>query len=394
MNEEQLSAWLRLSFAPKLGGVALSRLMSVDSPQNLVRYSVQQLQHLGLKDTQIQYIQQDSNREVEFCLQWQADSDEHHILSPLDPDYPYLLSQMSSHPPVLFIKGNLAALNTPQVAIVGSRHASVDGLKAAKDFAFQLAQQGLTITSGLALGIDGHAHDGALLANGTTVAVLGSGVEQVYPARHKGLAQRIMQNGGALVSELRPDAKPRAEHFPRRNRIISGLSQGVLVVEAAERSGSLITARYAIEQNRDVFALPGSIYQSGFAGTNRLLQQGAYLALSPQDIIDELNPHFSSLQSHAQHSQPQLDLTYAEDISQSANKTQAENKTPAFPRQALPFPQLLANVGNEATPVDILAERTHIPVHEVMMQILELELAGHVVSVPGGYVLNTGNKPK
>lgn len=383
MTEAQLTAWLTLSFTPQLGGVGLARLISVDSAENIVRYSSQQLQHLGLKAAQIRYLQQPSHLEVEQCLQWQAESDWHHIVSPLEDDYPYLLNQMSSHPPVLFVKGDASVLHRQQVAIVGSRHASLEGLKAAKEFAYQLAEQGLTITSGLALGIDGHAHNGALLAQGTTVAVLGSGVEQIYPARHKGLAERIVQQGGALVSELRPDTKPRAEHFPRRNRIISGLSQGVLVVEAAERSGSLITARYAIEQNRDVFALPGSIYQAGFAGSNRLLQQGAYLALSSQDIIDELNPSLTRPFSLPRSSQSQLNLI------PEASPPPVENHS-----QSLPFPQLFANVGNEPTPVDILAERTHIPVHEVMMQILELELAGYVSSVPGGYILNHGSKPK
>lgn len=383
MNDEQLAAWLTLSFTPKLGGVALARLMSVDSPENLVRYSTLQWQNLGLKTAQIQYIQQKAELEVERCLHWLAQSSHHHILTPLDEHYPHLLSQMSSHPPVLFIKGELAAINSPQFAMVGSRHASLDGLKASKEFAYQLAQNGLTITSGLALGIDGHAHDGALLAQGTTVAVLGSGVDQIYPSRHKGLAERILQQGGALVSELRPDAKPRAENFPRRNRIISGLSQGVLVVEAAERSGSLITARYALEQNRDVFALPGSIYQPGFAGTNQLLKQGAFLTLSPQDILDELNPALSQPFNRYQSTQTQLSLT--QDVQRERKVKQT---------QPLPFPQLFANVGNEPTPVDILSQRTHIPVHEVMMQILELELTGYVISVPGGYILNHRNKPE
>lgn len=383
MNDEQLAAWLTLSFTPKLGGVALARLMSVDSPENLVRYSTLQWQNLGLKTAQIQYIQQKAELEVERCLHWLSQSSHHHILTPLDEHYPHLLSQMSSHPPVLFIKGELAAINSPQFALVGSRHASLDGLKASKEFAYQLAQNGLTITSGLALGIDGHAHDGALLAQGTTVAVLGSGVDQIYPSRHKGLAERILQQGGALVSELRPDAKPRAENFPRRNRIISGLSQGVLVVEAAERSGSLITARYALEQNRDVFALPGSIYQPGFAGTNQLLKQGAFLTLSPQDILDELNPALSQPFNCYQSTQTQLSLT--QDVQRERKVKQT---------QPLPFPQLFANVGNEPTPVDILSQRTHIPVHEVMMQILELELTGYVISVPGGYILNHRNKPE
>ncbi|MGO1191117.1 DNA-processing protein DprA [Vibrio casei] len=380
MTESQLCAWLTLSFTPKLGGVSISRLLSVDSPKNIISYSTLELQSLGLKPAQIQYIQQESNADVDQCLTWLASSGLHSIVTPLSERYPSLMKQMSSHPPVLFVKGNLDALHQSQIAIVGSRNASIDGLRSAREFSYEFASQGMVVTSGLALGIDGHAHDGALQAQGTTIAVLGSGVDQVYPSRHKGLAERIVQQGGALVSEFRPNAKPRPEHFPRRNRIISGLSQGVLVIEAAERSGSLITARYALEQNRDVFALPGSIYHSGHAGTNRLIQDGAIMALCAQDILDEMNPVFarSLLGSNAHSHQPvESQLSF--------------ESTSIAQQQALPFPQLLANVGNEPTPVDILSERTHIPVHEIMMQILELELAGHVISVQGGYILNNRN---
>ncbi len=304
-----------------------------------------------------------------------------HIVTPLDERYPSLMQQMSSHPPVLFIKGNVEALNHSQIAIVGSRNASIDGLRAAREFGYGLADQGLTVTSGLALGVDGHAHDGALQAKGETIAVLGSGVDQVYPARHKGLAQRILESDGALVSEFRPDTKPRAEYFPRRNRIISGLSLGVLVVEAAERSGSLITARYALEQNREVFALPGSIYQAGHAGANGLIRQGAILVQSAQDIVDEIQPQLERSN--------RLTGSLQSSFHFDAEKVLTNKKTTA---EALPFAELLANVGNEPTPVDILAQRTHIPVHEVMMKILDLELSGYVASVPGGYIIK--NKPK
>ncbi|MBD1577304.1 DNA-protecting protein DprA [Vibrio sp. S11_S32] len=380
MTESQLAAWLILSFTPQLGGVSLSRLLRIDSPENIVAYNTLELQNLKLKPAQIQFIQQQSHPEVDACLTWyQAQGN--HIITPLDQTYPPLLLQMSSHPPVLFVKGNIDALIHPQIAMVGSRNASMDGLRAAREFGYQLAEHGLTVTSGLALGIDGHAHDGALQAKGETVAVLGSGVDQIYPARHKGLAQRILESEGALVSEFRPDTKPRAEYFPRRNRIVSGLSFGVLVVEAAERSGSLITARYALEQNREVFALPGSIYQAGHAGSNGLIQQGASLVCSAQDIIDEIQPQLDRSSIITTPTQP----SFAFEIEKESS---CENTLSG----SLPFAELLANVGNEPTPVDILAQRTHIPVHEVMMQILELELSGYVASVPGGYILNS--RPK
>lgn len=167
---------------------------------------------------------------------------------------------------MLFVKGAVETIELPQIAMVGSRNASREALQSAFSFAKDFVEQGLVVTSGLALGIDSFAHDGALKGGGKTVAVLGSGLEQVYPSRHKALSQRIVEQGGALVSEFLPQAKARSNHFPRRNRIISGLSTGVLVVEAAERSGSLITARYAAEQGRDVFAVPGSIHNPNNRG--------------------------------------------------------------------------------------------------------------------------------
>jgi len=361
MTEQDRYAWLVLSFTPKLGGAALTRLLGVDSAVNLLGYDESRWQAIGLKPEQIRYLQRSHHPEVEACLAWQQKAG-NHIVTLLDAEYPSLLKQVSAPPPVLFVQGQVSALSLPQLAMVGSRNASVDGLRSATEFARALATQGLTITSGLALGVDGHAHDGALQVGGKTVAVLGSGLNHLYPARHKKLAARIVEQG-ALVSEFRPDSKPHPTHFPRRNRIISGLSVGVFVVEAAQRSGSLITARYAGEQGRDVFALPGSIHSANSCGGNGLIKSGACLVESPQDILDEVETLISWSMSQ-----------------------QATIFTSEAEQETLPFPELMANVGHQATPVDFLAERTHIPVHEVMMQLLELELAGHVVAVPGGYI--------
>ncbi|MBW3698420.1 DNA-protecting protein DprA [Vibrio sp. T187] len=362
MNEQELRAWLALSFTPQLGGKRLSHLLSIDSPLNLVQYSAEHLQAIGLKPNQISYLKHGYEKEVEACLAWRELRDDNHIVTPLCRAYPSLLKEIASYPTVLFVKGHLDKLIEPQIAMVGSRNASLEGLETAKSFAKSFVQQGLIVTSGLALGIDGYAHDGALLGGGETFAVLGSGLNAIYPARHRKLADRIVESG-ALISEFRPDAKPRPEHFPRRNRIISGLSLGTLVVEAAEKSGSLITARYALEQGREVFALPGSIHSPTSRGGNSLIKSGACLVQSAQDVFDEIESllHWS--------------------IKQQPNLFEAEKEN-----EQLPFPQLLANVGVEATPVDILAQRTHIPVHEVMMQLLELELSGHVVAVSGGYI--------
>lgn len=205
-----------------------------------------------------------------------------------DIRYPSLLSNISQAPPLLYVKGSIDALDTPQIAFVGSRHASQSARKTTEDFARFLAQAGITITSGLAAGIDGSAHKGAVDVNRPTIAVMGTGIDQVYPKRHRLLAEAIVDSGGALVSEFPPQTPPHSGNFPRRNRIISGLSLGVLVVEAALKSGSLITARYALEQNREVFAVPGSIHNPLSRGCHALIRDGATLVETAEDIAREL----------------------------------------------------------------------------------------------------------
>lgn len=231
-------------------------------------------------------------------------------------------------------------------------------------FCESLAVKGVTITSGLARGVDGVAHKAALNANGKSVAVLGNGLGSIHPRRHTRLAEGLIDAGGALVSEFPLATLPLPHHFPRRNRIISGLSKGVLVVEAALRSGSLVTARCALEQGRDVFALPGPIGSPGSEGPHWLIKQGATLVTAPEDILENLQYGLHWLPDEAENSLYSPDQEVA----------------------ALPFPMLLANVGDEVTPVDVVAERAGQPVPEVVAQLLELELAGWIAAVPGGYV--------
>ncbi|MGL5199670.1 MAG: DNA-processing protein DprA, partial [Aeromonas veronii] len=234
-----------------------------------------------------------------------------------------------------------------------------------KDNASRLCSElvgcGLAITSGLALGIDGVCHQQALACGGITLAVLGSGLDCLYPKRHQGLAGQILESGGLLISELAPDKGPLAEHFPRRNRIISGLSLGTLVVEATEQSGSLITARYALEQGREVFAVPGAPQNAQAIGCNRLIQQGAKLVLSAADIVEEL-PEWVA--------RPDPLVIPSE---------QPHNSE-------LPYADLLDNVDYETTSVDTVAERAQLPVEVVLGRLVELELAGAVMAVAGGYV--------
>lgn len=304
-----------------------------------------------------------SEDELSKTLNWLAQP-QHHLLLADDEAYPPQLRATEDYPGALFVAGDLASLRNDQLAVVGSRTPGWYGERWGRLFCEKLAASGLTITSGLARGIDGVAHKAALGANGTTIAVLGSGLEVIYPRRHGELAARMLATGGALVSEFSLFMHPLPRNFPRRNRIISGLSKGVLVVEAALRSGSLVTARCAMDQGREVYAIPGPLGYPGSEGPHWLVTQGATLVTSPEEILEEL----------------QYGLQWLPD--DPANRL----NSPQQEATALPFPELLANVGDEVTPVDVVAERAGQPVPETVAQLLELELAGWIAAVPGGYV--------
>ena len=279
-----------------------------------------------------------------------------------ETDYPPLLAHTAGGPAVLFVLGSIEALHSPQLAMVGARRPTAAGRQNARDFAAALARAGLTITSGLALGIDAASHEGALQADGRTVAVLGTGLDTVYPTENAVLANRIRERG-ALVSEFPPRTAPVAHNFPRRNRIISGLSRGTLVVEATHRSGSLITARLASEQGREVFAIPGSIHNPMARGCHQLLREGAKLVESAGDILEELAPLL------------QLDLPAAEPETEPASAGAPED-----PEYRL----LLNSLDFAPTSVDSLVERTGLTPDVVSSMLLMLELQGHVEASPGG----------
>ncbi|MCW8331453.1 DNA-processing protein DprA [Photobacterium sp. SDRW27] len=357
----ELESWLVLAAVPYLGGNRISQLLQYASPRQVRQMTAEQLQAIGLKPQQIASLLHPCYQRIDACLKW-AEHEHQTILTLDSPGYPSLLKEISSAPPLLFVRGEPHWLWEPQLAVIGSRSASIDGRESAYEFAASLVAANYVVTSGLALGVDGQAHYGALKNGGATIAVLGSGLDQVYPARHRELASKIVEQG-ALVSEFWPDEKPRPQNFPRRNRVISGLSVGVLVIEAAEKSGSLITARYALEQGREVFALPGSIHYPGSRGCNALIKSGAKLVESPVDIFEEVGS-----------------------LTECVKNNQLDSSLPQPENEELPFSAVLANVGNEATPVDVVAERCEQPVHEVMMQLLELELQGVVTTVPGGYI--------
>ncbi|EHD19919.1 MULTISPECIES: DNA-protecting protein DprA [Brenneria] len=352
--------WLRLMGVRYLG----ARRAGAMAGELIARgdYGKSALMSLGMTDVQAEQFQRFDRKIVEETLCWLSQPDRH-MVTCIDKRYPFLLANISSPPLLLFVAGDPALLASPQIAIVGSRSNSAYGEQWGQFFAQELAVNNLTITSGLAVGIDGIAHRASLEAGGKTVAVLGSGLAHIYPRRHHRLAERILEQGGAVVSEFPLETRPLPTNFPRRNRIISGLSMGVLVVEASMRSGSLVTARYALEQGREVFALPGPIGNPMTQGTHWLIQQGAYLVTHPKNIVEQLMSELKWLPATA-------------DQTISAVEEDVE----------LPFADVLANVGDEVTPVDVVAERAGQPVPEIVGKLLELELAGWIAAVPGGYV--------
>ena len=289
ISPAELEARLRLHLLPELGPRRFRKLLSAfDSASAALSAPASAWRALGLPAACAEPRRSAEIRErARAALQWLEATDQH-VLMWDGPNYPALLAELADAPPLLFVAGEPGVLEVPQLAMVGSRRASQPGLDNARAFARSLAGGGFVITSGLALGIDGAAHQGALDGGGKTVAVLGTGLQCLYPRRHVGLAARIIEQGGALVSELPLDCPPQASNFPRRNRIISGLSLGVLVVEASPSSGSLITARLAAEQGREVYAIPGSIHHPGARGCHQLIRDGATLVESIEHILEAL----------------------------------------------------------------------------------------------------------
>ena len=280
-----------------------------------------------------------------------------------DERYPPLLRLIPDPPALLYALGDISLLREPQVAMVGSRRASAAGLRAAHDLAGQLTAAGLLVCSGLALGVDGAAHRGALAANGKSIAVMATGIDLIYPLRHRDLADQLQANG-CLLTEFPPGTPPRPHNFPQRNRIISGLSLGVVVVEAALPSGSLITANAAVEQGREVFALPWSMLHRGGEGCLQLLRDGAKMVRAPQDILEELGPLYAAYK--------QLDGP-------------AGVTGQAAPDYAAVL-AILELVGFEASSVDQLAVDANMSIEQLLVQLSELELMGLVQRCPGGYI--------
>ncbi|MCP1728076.1 DNA processing protein [Natronospira proteinivora] len=364
-KDEELAAWLALARIPGLGATARERLLEhFMSPRAVFQASERTLSGFQLGEATRRQLGEPDWAGVEADLRW-LEAEDHHVLHELDPAYPQQLRELNDPPPLLYCRGQTEHLHDPGLAMVGSRNPTRGGRETAEAFAAALSRMGLVITSGLAMGVDAAAHRGAVKAGGPTVAVLGCGVDIPYPRSNAELAEQIAAQG-CLVSEYPPGTQPRRRHFPSRNRIIAGLSLGTLVVEAALRSGSLITARLAGEQGREVFAVPGSIHNPLARGCHRLIRAGAKLVESTDDIFEELRD-VVSLQSPTP-------------SSPEAKAAPSDSHTEGDPT----YTRLLEAVDYSPTPVDLIVERSGLTAATVSSMLLMLELEGRIESAPGG----------
>lgn len=370
LKSEKLLSLLQI---PQFGAQKISRLLNQVNFSEFCQWDKTQLRQFGWNEKQIQRWFQPERKWIDDALNW-AEQENCHIVTLFDEQYPFLLRQISASPPVLFVKGDVQTLSLPQIAMVGSRDYSHYGEFWSGRFAAELVKNGLVITSGLAIGIDGFCHQQAISEGGKTVAVLGSGLGNVYPLRHKKLADEIVANSGALVSEFFPAQPPLAENFPRRNRIISGLSLGTLVVEATVNSGSLITARYALEQGREVFALPNTIQSHYAAGCHKLIKEGALLVDCVQDILDAIAFQQQPLQEDLFEIQPK----------QAGQKTQ--NFAKKAPELTACQAQIWEKITFEPISTDDLAEAVNLDITTVLVEVLNMELQGLLKHTEGGYV--------
>ncbi len=356
--EQELRAWLALIRLPGVGPATLNPLLrSGLTPAQLLQNPPSQLSE-GARNS----LRNPSWDRVDDDLRW-LESAAGHFLPITSPQYPEPLARLPDAPPGLFVLGNPRYLCSPQIAMVGSRNPTRGGEQTAQEFARFFTASGIAVTSGLAIGIDTASHRGALQGGGPTLAVMATGLDRVYPASNRDLAHEIAEKG-ALISEFPPDTSPRRGHFPRRNRIISGLSLGVLVVEAALKSGSLITARLAGEQSREVFAIPGSIHNPLARGCHRLIREGAKLVETAADVLEELAPR---LQQYLVEPEAATD-----------------NDVSPTPSSDPEHRQLLEAMGYDPVPTDILVERTGLAPEAVSSMLLLLEMEGRIASEPGG----------
>jgi DNA processing protein len=357
-----LPAWLRLLRTPGIGHDAARRLLAAcGSPEAVLSTPPATLRELigAPLASALTAVPERHADQLASTVAWLDADPTHHVLTLGDAGYPAPLLEIADPPLLLYAQGRLDLLGATALAIVGSRNPTAQGVDNAREFAQHLSRAGVTIVSGMALGIDGAAHEGGLAGIGSTIAVVGTGLDRIYPARHRALAHRIAKEG-LLLSEFELGMPPLAENFPRRNRLIAGLSRGTLVVEAALPSGSLITARQALEAGREVFAIPGSIHSPQSRGCHALIKQGAKLVDSAQDILGELN--------------------WTRGAGPVASTVDAPSDDP-----------LLDALGHDPVTLDALLARTGESVAVLNARLLELELEGRLARLPGGRCQRRGN---
>ncbi|MBD3666940.1 MAG: DNA-protecting protein DprA [Kangiella sp.] len=359
MEQVELRHWLALSHINIGANKLLAFLEAGNSLARLFELSDQSLQEHGFRPGLAKKLDSVTDELIDQDLEW-FDSDFKHLIPITSKDYPALLKEIPDPPKLLFVHGDKSLLKAHQIAIVGSRNPTAQGKENTREFAKTLASAGAVITSGMALGVDGIAHQAALDKGQPTIAVVGTGLDRIYPARHKELAIQISQQG-ALVSEFPLGTPVKASNFPVRNRIICGMSLGTLVVEAAIRSGSLITARLAMEQGREVFAIPGSIHNTLARGCHSLIKQGAKLVETAEEIIEELGALAAWQTEHNQQDEPQEFVLEKE------------------------YQDMLEFVDDSTTSVDTIIQRSGLEIEVVSHMLLLLELNNYIASVPGGY---------
>ncbi|HAJ72291.1 MAG TPA: DNA-protecting protein DprA [Methylophilaceae bacterium] len=358
---DDVALWVALSLINGLGSATLCQLLArFGTPQAVFDANLSALLEVVDKKIAGEIVKGLDQEAIANTMRWLED-EHNHIITLADQHYPKPLLEISNPPAILYAKGNLECLNIPSIAVVGSRHATPQGEKNAEDFCESLSHH-LCIVSGMALGIDAAAHRGALKGTGMTIAVVGTGLDIVYPAKHRDLAHQIV-NRGLMISEFPLGTPSRAQNFPRRNRIISGLSLGCLVVEANIDSGSLITARLAAEQGRDVFAIPGSIHSPVTKGCHLLIKQGAKLVESTEDILNEISPEL--LKNHVKSISP-------------------NGLIPEWTNPAPEVNTVLTSMGFDPIDFDSLMTKTNLTASALSTMLTLLELDGKLTNLQGG----------
>lgn len=385
LNSKQKISHLSLSLVPGIGPITFDKI------NKLYNHNLEQL-WLDIKNNKqnklpnkIYNILKNINKfehaqKIDHALKWEDNNKSNYIIfniNNINNKYPDILKQIPDPPPVLYAQGNIEALNSPQIAVVGARQMSRYGQRNTQYFASELSRLGLTITSGMAIGVDTIAHVSALKANGTTIAVMGTGLNHYYPRSNINLAKNILANNGVLISELPLDTNVNKINFPRRNRIISGISLATLIIECSAKSGSLITAKFATEQSKEVFAVPGEINHPLSEGPHNLIQQGAKLVKNTHDIINEL-PSWIKLQ--------RLNTKIIKKNLNTNNLLINNKKTNKHYEKTDKKHDILLYIDYEITPIDVIIYRSGIPANIIKSDLINLELNMLIKSCPGGYI--------